>query len=395
MSQNNFLENIFIIDGARTAVGRTFKGLKEFTAPHLAAAVIKEILPRHRFKADLIDEVILGHTVSAGTGQNVARQAGILAGLPAGVPGLTINNVCGSGLQSVILAARAIACNDAKIVIAGGAESSSHYPLIVRRDAKEPKTEEDFIDSLIHDGLTCLLANRHMGELAELTAEQFKISRKEQDQYSLESHAKALKAQENEKFSKEIVPVKTIDNKIIAKDERPRKNIDLEKLANLGPAFKKNGTVTAGNSSIPSDGAAILLLADKKVAEQYQLRPKARILGYASVAVEPKMVFTACAVSVRECLKKSGLSLKDIDLFEIGEAFAVQAILTQREQKIPAEKMNIFGGDVALGHPLGAAGARILVTLLHALHDQKKKRGLTSVCLGGGGAVALAVETAA
>ncbi len=351
----NSLNNVFLIDGARTAIGGTFKALKDLTASQLAGLTIQGLLKRNRIKENLVDEVILGNTVSAGTGQNLARQASLLSGLPASIPAFTVNNVCGSGLQSVILAVQSVLCRDAQMVVVGGTESASQSPYIVKKDNEEKK-EENFIDSLIFDGLTCQLTNRHMGELAEDIAEKFKVSRLEQDRYALHSHLKACRAQEGGKFLNEIIPVMSGDNQVFAQDQRPRKNIDLEKLTNLPAAFKEGGTVTAGNSSIPSDGAAILLVASGEAVKKHRLIPKARILGYASVAVEPEMVFTASIPAIKGCLKKCGLSLKDIDLFEISEAFAVQAIVTQRELKIPPEKVNIFGGDISLGHPLGAAG---------------------------------------
>ena len=386
----NSLKNIFIVDGARTAIGSTFKTLKNLSPAQLAAFTIKELLKRSKTEGVAVSEVILGNTVSTGTGQNLARHAAFLAGLPASIPAFTVNLVCGSGLQSLISGAQAICAGDAELVLAGGTESSSQSPYFIKKDAKE-KTEENFTDSLIYDGLTCQLTGKRMGDLAEMIAEKFHISREAQDRFSFESHQRAMAAQAKGKFQNEIVSVK-INGDIFNTDQRPRKNINLEKLAALPPAFQESGTITAGNSSIPSDGAAVLLLASEAALKTYNLKPKARLLGYASVAIEPEMVFTASIPAVKACLKKCKLSLKDIDLFEISEAFAVQAIITQKELKIPQDRMNIFGGDVALGHPLGAAGARILVTLLHALRGEKKKKGLATVCLGGGGAVALIVE---
>lgn len=389
MPKINFLKNIFILDAARTAIGGTFKSLKNFTAPQLAAFAIQKIVRRNNIKENLINEVILGNTVSAGTGQNLSRQAAMFAGLPVTVPAFTVNSVCGSGLQAVILAAQSIACRKPQVIIAGGTESSSHSPKLIKNyeETKEP------LDSLIHDGLWCHLSHKHMGDLAEIIAEKFEISRPEQDRFAFESHKKSCRAQEENKFIKEIVPVAVAGNRVFAKDERPRKNINLENLASLPAAFKTSGgTVTAGNSSIPSDGAAVVLLASEEAVKENKLKPKARILGYASIAVEPQMVFTAAVPAVKKCLQDSALAIKDIDLFEISEAFACQAIYTKEELSIHDYKMNIWGGDVALGHPLGAAGARALTTLIHALDDQKKKKGVVSVCLGGGGAVALAVE---
>lgn len=391
MPKNDFLKDIFIVDAARTAVGSTFKALKEFSPSQLAAITVQGLLKHSKVDKGIVDQVIFGNTVSAGTGQNLSRHAAFLAGLPVSVPAFTLNNVCGSGLQSIIVGAQTIGCNEADIIIAGGTESSSQSPYLVKKSDKEKK-ENNLTDSLIFDGLTCQLTTKRMGDLAETVAGKFNISRNKQDQYAFASHQKACRAQDQGKFKQEIIPVDLGSGGILSVDQRPRRSLDLEKLTNLPPVFKENGTVTAGNSSIPSDGSAAVLLASKAAVKKHKLTPKARILGYSSLAVEPEMVFTASIPAVKECLKKCGLALKDIDLLEISEAFAVQALLTQQELKIPGEKMNIFGGDVALGHPLGAAGTRILVTLMHALTDCKKTKGIASVCLGGGGAVAVAIE---
>jgi len=385
--------NIFLIDGVRTPIGSLFKGFKSVSAVELAAATLREIVRRPTLNPVWVDQVIMGNAVSAGTGQNLSRQATVASGLPVSTPAFTVNHVCGSGLQSVVLATQAIKAGDCRLIIAGGTENSSQNPFIVRRYHSEKITTSDLKDSLVLDGLWCEMTDAHMGELAEFLAEEYHITRGQQDQYALESHHKACLAQEANKFAGEIVGILLKGGEILKRDERPRKNIDLEKLMHLPPAFKKEGgTVTAGNSCIPCDGAGCVVVASAPAVKEYKLKPQARILGYASVAVAPKLVFTAAIPAIRACLKKCGLSLKDIDLFEISESFAVQSIVTQSQLKIPEGKMNIFGGDVALGHPLGAAGTRILVTLLHALADQKKKIGLAAVCLGGGGAVAMAIE---
>lgn len=388
MGETKLSSEVFIVDGSRTAIGSTFKALKSFTASQLAAFVIKDIVQKNKIPKELVDYVILGNTVSAGQGQNMARQAALLAKLPSFIPAFSVNEVCASGLQSVLLGAQAIMCKEARMVVAGGAESASQSPFVIRR---EDTDKSNLIDSLIFDGLICQLTGKHMGDLAEALAVQFGISRLEQDKHALESHIRACRAKESGKFLNEIVSVETKDG-IFKEDQRPRRNINLERLGNLPPAFKKDGTVTAGNSCIPSDAAAILLLASSEALREAKIKPKARILGYSSAFVDPAMFLTAIAPSVKACLKKCNLSLKDIDLFEIGEAFSVQSVLTQKELGVPANKVNIFGGDVALGHPLGAAGSRILVTLLHALIGQKKKKGLAAMCLGGGGAIAIAVE---
>lgn len=389
---NNFQKNIFIVEAKRTAIGSTFKALKDFSAAELAGFAIKGTLDHSALKKDTVDQIIFGNTVSAGTGQNIARHAGFLAGLPVSTPGFTINHVCGSGLQALILGAQAIFSNEADIVMAGGTESASQAPYLVKRKDKEKK-EENLTDSLIYDGLTCQLTGKHMGNLVENIAQKFHVSRQVQDKFSFESHQKACLAQEAGKFNDEIVGVSLKSGEVFRQDQRPRKNIDLEKLNNLPPAFREGGTVTAGNSSIPSDGAAAFVLASQEAVKKYKLEPKARLLGYSSIALAPEEVFLAAIPSIEACLQKCALKISDVDLFEISEAFAVQAILTQEKLKIPNAQMNIYGGDVALGHPLGAAGARILVTLIHALMNEKKKRGVAAVCLGGGGAITIAIET--
>ena len=386
------IKNIYLIDSLRTPIGNPYKGLKDFKAPELAALCIKEILRRNQLTAPLLDEIILGNTVSAGSGQNLARQAVGLAGLPVTTPALTINNVCGSGLHSVILAAQAIIAGDADMVLAGGTESVSHNPYLAFKNDEIKIEEKDFMDSLVHDGLWCSLTNKHMGQLAEALADEFHIHREAQDRYSLESHHKACRAQKDNKFRREMISVLGKQSTCMDRDDHPRVNVDLEKLRSLPPAFMKNGTVTAGNSSVPCDGAACVLAASEEFIKINNGKPKAKILSYATVALDPEKVFTAGVKAVQECLKKADLSLRGVDLFEISESFAVQAIWTRQQLNIPEEKMNIWGGDVALGHPLGAAGARVLVTLLHALEDQKKKNGVAVVCFGGGGAVAMAIE---
>ncbi len=391
MNQQEFLKNIFIVDALRTPIDSARKSLKNFSAADLASVAIKGILTRNHIQGKWIDQVILGNTVSAGAGQNLSRHAACLAGIPDEVPAFSVNHVCGSGLQAVILGIQAILCGDARMVLVGGTESASQSPLIVKNKSEDNK-ENETVESLIHDGLTCQIVHKHMGELAELIAEKYNITRQQQDQFACQSHSKALRVMDGHKFKDEIIPMTLNDKEFLTKDRRVRKNIDLEKLASLPAAFKKNGTVTAGNSSIPCDGAAVLLLASKEMIEKHKIKAMARILSYASVALDPAMVFTAAIKAVKTCLEKTQLKISDIDLFEISEAFAVQAIVTQRELRIPENKLNIYGGDVALGHPLGTAGARIFVTLLHALHHEKKSKGLAAVCLGGGGAIAIAVE---
>ena len=392
MKTDRSVEDVFLIDGARTAIGSPFRGLKELSAVDLAVVVIKELLRRNKIPAERIDEVILGNGVMAGLGQNPARQAAIAAGLPVSVPGITVSNACGAGLQSVILAAQSIIAGEFDCLLAGGTESASRSPYLVHKDVAHKKVSENLLDSLISDGLWCSVSGRRMGELSDYLAREFSISRIKQDAYAMESHLRAVRAESQGRFKREIVPVALSRGRVFKKDERPRKDIDLKSLQNLKPVFSANGTATAASSSVPCDGAAVLVVASKKFINTNKIKPKARILGYASVAVSPEKVFAGSVYSIQACLKNSRLSFKDVDLFEIDEAFATQAIFTSRELKIPDEKINLFGGDISLGHPLGAAGARILVTLMHSLIDQGKKKGIASVCLGGGGSLALAIE---
>lgn len=364
-------------------MGRRHKGLKDLGAAKLAATVVKALLKNNKLKGDCVDELILGNAVGAGCGQNPARQAVIQAGLPTSVAGFTVNKVCGSGLKSVILGAQAIACADAQVILAGGAESVSQCPVLFLGDEKK--------DSLINDGLWCAFNNAHMVKVAENTAQRFKISRQKQDDYAFQSYKKAALAQKKGFFKKEIIAVQTAAGNILAVDERIR-DISAEELARLPAVSKVGGSITAGNSPAPADGAAILLLSSVGAAKKFNLTPRARIIGYASSAVEPKLTFTAAAQAIKRCLKNASIRISEVDLFEIGESFAVQSILTAGELGLDMGRLNIFGGTIALGHPLGASGSRGLVTLLNALTIEKKKIGVCSICLGGGCAISLAVQ---
>lgn len=379
---------VYILDALRTPVGAQYRSLKDHSAAKLASVVMRELVRRNKLKPTDVEEVVLGNTVSAGTGQNLARQALIMAGIADTTPSYLVNNVCGAGLQSVVTGAQSILCGDRNLLITGGTESASQSPTLKFEYGQEIEQTE----SVICDGLWCHLTNRHMGELCEHIVGEFHISRKDQDFYSCESHRKAVLAQESRKFDSEIVAVPAKDGKTLNRDERVRKNLDLKAFQELPPSFKKDGTVTAGNSSAPSDGAAAILLASEEWVRTHKRIPKAKILGYAKVAVKPTEVFAAGPAAIRECLKKSGLSFDDVDLFEVGEAFAAQAIVTQKKAGIPAGRMNIYGGDVAMGHPLGAAGARILVTLIHALEQENRSKGIACICFGGGGAIAVAIQ---
>ena len=380
---------VFIVDGLRTAIGGLGKSLSSVSAVDLGAEVIRNLIERNEIDAFSVDEVILGNTVSAGLGQNPSRQALVKAGLSPNTPAFTVNKVCGSGLKSVILGTQAILCGDADIIIAGGTENVSQCPEFVPKgdEAEDPK-----VNSLINDGLWCNMYGDHMGMIAEYTAEKFNISRQEQDAYALRSQEKAVSAQKEGFFDGEIVPVTLADGQIFKIDEKPRANTSMEKLSRIPPAFKEKGTVTAGNSPAPADGAAGLVLASKEGLKKTGAKPVARILGYATSAVEPELVFTAASLAVKKCLEESSLDISQIDLFDINEAFAVQSLLTNRDTGLDENKLNILGGTIALGHPLGASGARGFVTLLNALKIRGSKTGLTAVCLGGGCAVAMAIE---
>jgi len=386
MVSTRFPQDVYIVDAVRTPVGSTFKSLKSFSASGLVAIVLKEIITRYPNLKNNIDEIVLGNTVSAGSGQNLAREAVVASGLPVATPAFLVNSVCGSGLQSVIVAAQAVIADGLDIVIAGGSESASHCPKIIKEQGQEP------IDSLVHDGLWCAISDKHMGTLAEDLAKKYNISREAQDKFSFESHQKALAAQKTGKFEKEIASVKLPDGNIFKQDERPRKNISLERMERIPGAFSEKGTVTAGNASAPADGAAVVLLASEKAVKKHNLKPRAKLLGYSSVALEPALCFEGGVKAAEQCLLKCKLKKEDVDIFEIGESFASQAIFTQAALEIPDDKMNVYGGDIALGHPLGSTGARMLVTLLSALHDKKKKTGLVAVCFGSGGAVSVAIE---
>jgi len=383
---------VYIVDCCRTPIASPFKGFRYKSCAQLGAAVLRAVIQRGQVKKNLIDEVILGNTVSAGAGQNVARQAACLAGLPERIPAYTVNFVCGSGLQSVVLGMRTILSGQAQMVIAGGAESATHTPYFISKTGKDQASQQEPLDSLIVDGLWCSMTDKHMGQLCEELAQQHHITRKDQDDFSFESFQKAQQAKENGAFHREIVPVRTSSIRETVLDDRLTKKKNRESLDMFPPAFRKKGTITAGNASVPADGAAAVLLASEKTVKKENLSVQARIVGSVSVAVDPERTFTAAIHAVKECLVKCHKEISDIDLFEIGESFSAQAILTRDKLGIPNEKMNVFGGDVALGHPLGAAGARILTTLVHALYQRKKKFGLAAVCLGGGGAVAMIVE---
>ena len=384
-------KEVVIVGAVRTPIG-TYKGsLKHLKADQLGSIVIKEVLKRSKISKDEIDEVIMGQVLVAGAGQNPARQAAINAGIPISKPSYLVNQVCGSGLRAVISGFQSIKLGDVKNVISGGQENMSITPhSIFYRDEKKISADK-LIDTMIHDGLMDAFNNYHMGVTAENVAKKFNISREEQDNYALNSQKKTLTAIQNNVFDEEIITIDQ-DKTILQKDEHPRTNLRLSDLEKLKTVFKENGTVTPGNSSGINDGAAALLLTTLEEAEKKSIQPLAKIVSWASVGVEPSFMGLGPIGAVNQALKKAKWKLEDIDLFEINEAFAAQSIAVIRELKIDQSKVNVNGGAIALGHPIGASGARILVTLLHELKKQNKTKGCATLCIGGGMGIALCVE---
>ncbi len=386
----------YILAGCRTPIGRFLGALATVPATELGSRCVGEALRRSGLAADRVDEVILGNILSAGLGQAPARQAALGAGLPPTVAALTINKMCGSGLKAVMLADQAIRAGDARVVIAGGMESMSRAPhLLMGARTGWKYGHQQVLDSMIHDGLWCPFQDAIMGESADYIAAKCEVDRAAQDAFALESHRRALAAQEANKFEAETISVEVASRRgstMVATDEGPRADSTLEALAKLKPAFAAGGTVTAGNASQLSDGAAAVVVASADVAEQVESPIKAKILATATSGVEPKDIFIAPVTAMQRAVEKAGLTFNDIDLVELNEAFAAQCLACMRPLNIPHEKTNVHGGAIALGHPIGASGARTLVTLLYALADRGAKRGLVSLCLGGGNAVAMVVE---
>jgi acetyl-CoA C-acetyltransferase len=386
-----------ILSAVRTPIGRYLGGLSSFTAPQLGAMVIREAVSRAGVDPAAVEEVIMGQVVQGGSGQAPARQALIHAGLPATIPALTINKVCGSGLKAVMLASQAIKAADAECIVAGGQESMSgapHYVFGMRGGIKAGN--QTMLDGMIHDGLWDSFGCCHMGEYAEYTAEKAGVTREDQDRFAYQSHRKAVEAAEAGKFKAEILPV-PVPGKggptTVAADEAPRKDTSVESLAKLKPAFRKDqGTVTPGNAPGLNDGASALVVASLAFAKAHGLTPLARVTGYATGGGEPREIFFAPVHAVRSLMGRAGTSIGDYDLIEANEAFAVQALADGRELGWDWERVNVHGGAVALGHPIGASGARVLTTLLYALRDRGGSTGLATLCLGGGNAVALSVE---
>ena len=384
-------KEVIIAGAVRTPIG-TYKGsLKHLKADQLGSIVIKEVLKRSKISKDEIDEVIMGQVLVAGAGQNPARQAAINAGIPISKPSYLVNQVCGSGLRAVILGFQSIKLGDAKNIISGGQENMSIAPHSIFFRDKKKISKDKLIDTMINDGLMDAFNNYHMGVTAENVAKKYNISREEQDNYALNSQKKTYTAIQNNVFDEEIISIDQ-DTTILKKDEHPRTNLKLSDLEVLKTVFKENGTVTPGNSSGINDGAAALLLTTLEEAEKKSIQPLAKIVSWASVGVEPSFMGLGPIGAVNQALKKAKWKLEDIDLFEINEAFAAQSIAVIRELKIDQNKVNVNGGAIALGHPIGASGARILVTLLHELKKQNKTKGCATLCIGGGMGIALCVE---
>jgi acetyl-CoA C-acetyltransferase len=387
-----------LIAGAvRTPIGKFLGGLKGFSAPQLGACVVQETLRRTGIPAESVGEVIMGNVVQAGLGQNPARQAALKGGLPPTVAAMTINKVCGSGLKSVVLATQAVMLGDQEVVIAGGMESMSNAPYLLL-GAREGfrMGHQQVLDSMIRDGLWDVYEDYHMGCTGENVAQKYDISRRMQDEYAYQSHRKALAAMDAGKFKAEIVPVpvpqKKGDPLLFESDEGPRRDTSVEMLAKLRPAFQSDGTVTAGNAPGVNDGASAMVVLSEGAAAKHRVSPQAEIVAYATSGLEPKWVMMAPQAAVETVLKKTGWKREEVDGYELNEAFSVQAVALVKELRLPAERVNVNGGAVALGHPIGASGARILTTLIHALKDRGGKRGIAALCLGGGNAVAMAIQ---
>lgn len=389
-----------ILSAARTAVGKFQGGLSSIPATKLGALAIKAAVERAGIYPQDVEEVLMGNVVQAGNGQAPARQAAIFAGLPATVGAITVNKVCGSGLKAAMLSAQAIRAGDGELFIAGGMESMSRSPYLVNGRSGELKFgHQTLTDALLNDGLWDPFENWGMGNAAEFIADEYKVTREAMDEFALHSHLKAVEAQDAGRFKLEITPVQISGRKgevtLFDKDEGPRKDTSQESLAKLKPAFKAGGKVTPGNASSMNDGAAAIVISSRAYAEKNNLKPLANIVGYAQAALEPKYLFAAPAYAMPKLLKQVGWTLKDVDLIELNEAFAAQVLAdgyALADQGWDWDKVNVNGGAIALGHPLGASGARVLTTLIYALKDRGLKRGIASLCLGGGEAVAMAVE---
>jgi acetyl-CoA C-acetyltransferase len=392
-------DDVVIISGCRTAVGKFQGALSDLSAPQLGAVVVREAVKRAGLSSDQVDECIMGNVLPAGLGQNPARQAAIFGGLSPATGAMTINKVCGSGLKAVALAAQAVQTANSSIVVAGGMESMTNAPYLLPQARKGYRLGNGkVIDSMVHDGLWDIYNDYHMGITGENVAEKYGITREEQDEFAVHSHRKAIAAWKECRFKSQIAPVEIPAKKkgeapvLFEKDESPREDTTIEVLRSLKPAFKKDGTVTAGNAPGVNDGAAAVVLTSAKRAIELGASPIVRIVAQATSGVEPKWVMMAPVGAVRTIWEKTGWKNEDVDLYELNEAFSVQALGVMRELGLDPNKVNVNGGAVAIGHPIGASGARVLVTLIYEMTRRNAKRGIAALCLGGGNAVAMAVE---
>ncbi len=396
--RNVIMKKVAIVSPLRTAVGSFNKALAPLSAPELGATMMTACLQQSKLEPSLIDQIFMGNVLQAGNGQNPARQAALKAGIPIDVPESTINTVCGSGLHAVALAYDSILAEQGNIVLAGGMESMSNAPYLLKNARNGYKLGNgELVDSLVADGLTCPINHYHMGITAENVAEKYGISRLEQDAFAYESQIKAVEAKNNKVFEEQIVPVMIKNKKettYFTEDEHIRGNTTKEKLSQLKPAFKENGTVTAGNASGINDGAAAMLVVSEDKCKEHALKPLAYIKGYSLVGVDPAYMGMGPVKAISSLLKKQGMSIDDIDLFEINEAFAAQALAVQKELGVNPEKVNVNGGAIAIGHPVGASGARVLVTLVHEMVRRSSRYGVVSLCIGTGMGIAMLVENA-
>jgi len=387
--------DVVITAALRTPIGAYKGSLKGLSADKLGALVIKEVIYKSKLKTDEINEVIMGHVLISGAGQNPARQASIQAGIPVATPAHIINQVCGSGLRSVVSGYQSIKLGESKIIVAGGQENMSRAPHAIFYREDKNLSENKLIDTMINDGLTDSFNNCHMGFTAENVADKYQISREEQDLFALNSQEKTQKAISEDKFKNELIKLKiNVNDKnfIFEKDEHPRKNLSLIDLKKLKTAFKENGTVTSGNSSGINDGAAATILMSRQEAELRAIQPLVKIVSWATCGVEPSLMGLGPIPAVSMALKKAGWKIEDVDIFEINEAFAAQSIAVIKDLKIPKEIVNVNGGAIALGHPIGASGTRILVTLIHEMIRQNKAKGCATLCIGGGMGIAACIE---
>ena len=389
------MSSVVIASVARTPIGSFQGALSSVAAPQLAAAAIQSALSRAGISGDQVSEVILGNVLQAGIGQAPARQASIFAGLPKSVPALTVNKVCGSGMKAIMLGVQSIQLGESEVVVAGGMESMSRVPYILPSARTGARMgHQQMIDAMIHDGLWDPYKNQHMGNCGELCAREWKFSREQQDAFAIQSYQRAQEAEKSGKFKFEIAPV-IVSGKggdvVVDRDEGPSK-VQFDKIATLKPAFDKSGTVTAANASSLNDGAAVVVLMSEKKAKELGVKPLARVISSGAFAQDPEWFTTAPAEAMRRAMKKAGWSMSQVDLFEVNEAFAVVSMAARQELEIPNDRLNVWGGAISLGHPIGASGARIVVTLISALKDRGAKKGIAGICIGGGEATALCVE---